>query len=102
MDMKAWRQYGEAFKAGLPDAHMEVTNVIESGDMVAVEARFVGTHTAPLMSPQGELAPSGRSIDLAFSDFFELEDGKIVRHGVYYDQIAFMTQLGLMPEASPG
>ena len=100
MDMKAWRQYGEAFKAGLPDAHMEVDSVVESGNKVAVEARFVGTHTQPLMSPQGELAPSGRTIDLPFSDFFELRNDKIVKHRVYYDQVAFMTQLGLMPEGA--
>lgn len=101
MDLAAWRQYGEAFKAGLPDAHMEIQSVIEDGDRVAVEARFVGTHTQPLMTPQGEVPPSGRSIDLPFCEFIETRDGKIAEHRVYYDQVAFMTQLGLMPESVP-
>ncbi|HEX2050367.1 MAG TPA: ester cyclase [Actinomycetota bacterium] len=102
MDMTAWRQYGEAFKAGVPDAHMEVDSFVEDGDRVAVQARFVGVHSAPLMTPQGELPPSGRAIDLAFADFFALRDGKIAEHRVYYDQMAFMQQLGLMPESPAG
>jgi len=100
MNMQQWRQYGEAFKRGLPDAHMEVSSILESGDKVAVEARFVGTHTEPLLTPQGELSPSGQKIDLPFSDFFEIRDGKIVNHRVYYDQVAFLTQLGIMPQSS--
>lgn len=101
MDLASWREYGQTFKDGLPDAHMEVENILEVGDQVAVEARFVGTHTQPLMTPQGEVPPSGKSIDLSFCEFVQIRDGKIAEHRVYYDQVAFMTQLGLMPESAP-
>lgn len=101
MDLQAWRQYGERFKGGLPDAHMEIEQVIEDGDRAAVEARFVGTHTQPLMTPQGEVPASGRSINLPFVECVEIRDGKIAEHRVYYDQVAFMTALGLMPEDTP-
>lgn len=94
----AYQAYGGVFKKAFPDARMVIGSTIESGDTVAVEARFTGTHTAPLASPQGEIPATGRSLDLPFVDLFRFEGGLIASHHVYYDQMTFMVQLGLMPE----
>jgi ketosteroid isomerase-like protein len=53
MKLDEWRAYGQTFKDALPDARMEADSVIESGNRVAVEARFVGTHEGPLATPRG-------------------------------------------------
>jgi steroid delta-isomerase-like uncharacterized protein len=90
-----WRAYGEAFRRACPDAHMVVQSVVVSGETVAVEARFVGTFTGPLASPDGEVPPTGRSFELPFADFFRFHDGRVVEHHVYYDQLAFMSGLGI-------
>jgi ketosteroid isomerase-like protein len=94
-----WRAYGEAFRRACPDAHMVVQTVVESGETVAVEARFAGTFTGPLFSPQGEVAPTGKAIDLPFADFFRFRDGRVTEHHVYYDQVAFLSELGVAPPA---
>jgi ketosteroid isomerase-like protein len=63
-----------------------------------VEGRFVGTHTGPLAAPDGDVEPSGASVDLRFADFSRVQDGKIVSYHTYYDQLGLLTQLGLMGE----
>lgn len=93
-----WRAYGEAFRTACPDAHMVVDTLVESGEMVAVEARFAGTFTAPLVSPRGEVPPSGNAFELPFADFFRFHDGRVTEHHVYYDQVAFMSALGVTPQ----
>jgi steroid delta-isomerase-like uncharacterized protein len=90
-----WRAYGEAFRRASPDAHMVVHTVLESGDIVAVEATFVGTFTGPLASPQGEVPPTGQAFEVPFADFFRFRDGRVAEHHVYYDQIALMTAMGI-------
>jgi steroid delta-isomerase-like uncharacterized protein len=96
--VEAWTAYGEAFKRALPDARLNLRAAVASGDTVAVEGAFTGTFTAPLITPQGEVPPTGRAIDVPYSDFFTIRDGRIVSHRVYYDQVELGTQLGLMPQ----
>jgi ketosteroid isomerase-like protein len=92
-----WRAYGEAFRRACPDAHMIVQTVVESGETVAVEARFAGTFTGPLSSPQGEVPPTGNAFELPFADFFRFRGGRVFEHHVYYDQLAFQSALGITP-----
>ena len=92
--VEAWRAYGEAFKRALPDARLNLRAAVEAGERVAVEGAFTGTFTAPLMSPQGEVPPTGRTIDVPYADFFTMREGRIVAHRVYYDQVELGTQLG--------
>ena len=37
-----------------------------------------------------------RPLILDFSDLFETDGDRITRHRIYYDQVQFMSQLGLM------
>jgi len=92
----AFREYLDGLKRPLPDAGAIVERIYEAGDTVIVEGRFTGTNTGPLEGPEGETPPSGRKVDLPFADFSRLSDGKIVEYRTYYDQVALLTQLGLM------
>ena len=92
----AFRDYLEGLKRPLPDAGAIIERIYEAGDTVIVEGRFTGTNTGPLEGPEGETPPSGRKVDLPFADFSRLSDGRIVEYRTYYDQVALLTQLGLM------
>lgn len=83
-------------KVPIPDAQAVVERIFEAGDTVIVEGRFTGANTGPLPGPDGELPPSGRTVDLPFADFSRLSGGKIVEYRTYYDQVGLLTQLGLM------
>jgi ketosteroid isomerase-like protein len=63
---------------------------------VIVEGRFLGTHTGPLAGPDGDVAPTGRSVDLRFADVSCVQNGQIVSYHTYYDQMGLLSQLGLM------
>jgi ketosteroid isomerase-like protein len=95
MKVKEHEQFGRAFKAALPDAHMVLDNAVESADWVAIEGRFVGRHTADLVTPQGTIPARNRDLDMPFADFFRVKAGRIIEHRVYWDQMGMMAQLGV-------
>ena len=57
-----------------------------------------GTHDGTLMSPQGELPPTGKRLEERFSVVIDVSDGKITGVREYYDVMTLMAQLGLLPE----
>jgi steroid delta-isomerase-like uncharacterized protein len=89
--------HAQAFLAGFPDARLEVLSVVDDGQRVAIEGLFIGTNTGAMPTPGGELPPTGRPLRLPFSDVWESEAGRITRHQVYFDQMTFLGQLGLVP-----
>jgi ketosteroid isomerase-like protein len=94
-----FREYLETFKRAMPDARAIVEQIYGEGDTVIVEGRFVGTHTGPLATPDGDVRPSGASVELRFADVSRVRDGAIVSYHTYYDQLGLLTQLGLMDGA---
>jgi steroid delta-isomerase-like uncharacterized protein len=98
----AWQAYGEAFRRACPDARLVLRSLVEEGDRVAVEGTFRGTFTETLDGPTGPVPPTGRAFNVEFADFFEIGDGRVVAHRVYYDQIDFLGQLGLTPPPNAG
>ena len=92
-----FKMFTAPFFKAFPDAKIRIVNQAESGDTVITEGVYTGTHTGPLASPQGEVPPTGRKIDLHFCDIFEVNGGKAVAHRLYFDNGEFMSQLGLMP-----
>jgi len=85
-----------AFRAALPDAHMVIDHVLDGGDEVFVEGRFVGTHEGDLQSPDGTVPASGNKLELRFADYFRVVGNRITDHRTYWDQVDMMRQLGAM------
>ena len=96
LDKAQHEAFGRSFKSGLPDARMDIVRAVEADDQVFVNGRFRGTHTADLVSPDGTLAATGNAVDLAFSDYFRVQDGRIVAHEIIWDQMAMLAQLGAL------
>ena len=92
--------FAKGFVAALPDSRLVAETVTEDGGRVAVEGRYTGTHTGVLVTPQGDVPGTGRTLNLPYADVFEVEAGRIVRHRTYYDQMEFAQQLGLIPKAA--
>jgi ketosteroid isomerase-like protein len=47
------------------------------------------------MTPQGELPPTGKSFELPYMEINEVEGGRVTSHRVYYDQLSFLSALGV-------
>ncbi len=85
--------FGRALKGGLPDCRMDIVRAVEAGDQVFVYGRFRGTHSGDLVSPDGTLPATGNVLDLAFADWFRVQDGRIVAHETIWDQMTMLGQL---------
>ena len=88
--------YLVTFKPAFPDMSWEAVSQHEIGDTAVDEGYFVGTNTGVLSSPGGDMPPTGRSIRVRECDLVTVSDGVAVSHRFYYDQLEFMSQLGLM------
>lgn len=97
LDNAAHLAFSQAFKNALPDARMELIRAVEAGDEVHITARFKGTHSGDLVSPQGTIPASGNQMDLFFADYFRVSNGKIAAHEIIWDQVAMLAQLGALP-----
>lgn len=89
-------EYVKGFVRAFPDAHMQLSSTVEDGSRIIAEGAFVGTHTGPLASPNGDIPATGKRLELPFADVFEVDDGKVTKHRVYFDSMTMMAQLGLI------
>ena len=86
---------------GFSDVAHRVESFVEHGDAFADEWTFVGTHTGPFALPDGsQLPPTGKRVELRGMEFVQMRDGKIVIDNLYYDNMAVLAQLGLVPEGA--
>ncbi|ETK36668.1 ester cyclase [Microbispora sp. ATCC PTA-5024] len=87
----------EQFFKGFPDLHLTVWYEATGTDNpLVVEWTGTGTQTGPFLLPDGrELEPTGRRITLRGTCASFIENGKVVTHREYFDQLELYTQLGL-------
>ncbi len=87
-----------------PDEFIEYVSHVGGGllghDERYAAGEFVGrgTHDGLLRTPAGEVAPIGHKLDERFTWFTEAAEGKLTGARDYYNAMAIMLQLGLMPE----
>jgi steroid delta-isomerase-like uncharacterized protein len=91
-------EYWDGFLNAFPDMHVQDDFKAESGDTAINEWTISGTQTGPLEGPEGTIPATGKGITLRGVDALTVRDGLIHSHRVYYDQLGFMIQLGLVPE----
>jgi ketosteroid isomerase-like protein len=94
--MNWFHQFNEA----IPDARWEPLYAHEVGDTAIDEGYFTGTNTGPLALPTGETIPAtGKQVRVRGCDAATVRDGRITSHRFYFDQMEFLSQLGLAPES---
>ncbi|WP_060883728.1 ester cyclase [Streptomyces caniscabiei] len=90
-----WQQMTDA----MPEARYESLASFEVGDTAIDEGVFSGTNTGPLAFPDGTSIPAThKDISMRGVDFATVRDGQIVSYRLYFDQLDFLNQLGLLPE----
>lgn len=88
----------EGFFDAMPDLHMEVDDVAIAGEpgreRVSVRWHVSGTFSG---APYLGIEPTGSRVDLHGMDLMDVEDGRVAANNVYYDQLAFARQIGMVP-----
>lgn len=92
---KAIGDYLGVLTAAFPDIHRELFGLYVVGDVVVVELAIRGTHKGTLSLPSGDLAPTGRTVDVPCCDVFQLENGKITSFHCYNAASVMQQQLGI-------
>jgi steroid delta-isomerase-like uncharacterized protein len=81
----------------MPDVKGNVTNTYTSGDKVALEMAWDGTHTGPLVTPGGTIPASGKRQHTPGVMTLEVQAGKIRKSSNYFDMLTFLQQIGAAP-----
>lgn len=81
-----------------PDWHEEVDLMIAEDDKVAYITTGTATHTGPL----GNIPPTGRKVTVVNYIVQRIADGKIAETWIGWDNLAVLSQLGLVPDSSAG
>ncbi|MCE0763093.1 ester cyclase [Pseudonocardia kujensis] len=88
-----WGGYQNAF----PDNRVVERRLFGQDGQVLFEGVFEGTHSGPLPTPDGQMVePTNRPVRVPFSLIYLVENGVIVGHSLYFDQLDMLTQLGLL------
>jgi predicted ester cyclase len=90
-------EYLAEWLEAFPDAGFDVLAAHESGDVAIDEGYLVGTHSGRLLLPGGEVAPTGRPIQLRSCHVATVEGLEITSHRFYFDRMELLDQLDLLP-----
>ena len=92
---EAMRQWLVSNQATFPDYHEQIEWLVGEGDFVAWRSRGVGTQDGPL----GPFPASHKRMDIVIIGMHRFEGDKIVETWTSWDNLAALTQLGLLPGA---
>jgi steroid delta-isomerase-like uncharacterized protein len=89
--------YAMRWLKGFPNGKMTVRHEIVSGPWIVQEITMEGTHSGPLEGPMGIVPPTHKKVVSKGVQILRIENGKVAEAHVYYDQLDYMSQLGLIP-----
>ena len=85
------------FQEAFPDLRLEIKRLLTDGSSAAAEGTIAGTHDGVLHTPNGDVAPTGRAVELRVEGA-DVTDGHILKsEHLFFDQMDFLGQLGLLP-----
>lgn len=86
----------QSWFTAFPDNRWELQNFMSSGDTFIAEGIFKGTHTGPMHTPEGEVPPTGKTVEMPCCFIGKVsENGLIAEDRTYVNAAMMMEQLGL-------
>ncbi len=93
----AYIQLCQGWRDGFPDGTGTLGWVAASGDTVALEVVWTGTHTGPLVGPAGTMPPSQRRIEARATLWLRLAGGRAREVHHHLGMLTMLQQLGAIP-----
>jgi steroid delta-isomerase-like uncharacterized protein len=90
-----YREWWRETLSGLPDAHLDLTDYLESGDRVATRWTFTGTHEHEMF----DIPATNRSFEVTGLSIFRMEHGKIAEKLYQQDDLLMLKQLGIIEDS---
>ena len=85
------------FQEAFPDLRLEIKRLLTDGSSAAAEGTIAGTHDGVLHTPNGDVAPTGRAVELRWAAVYVTDGDTLKSEHLFFDQMDFLGQLGLLP-----
>jgi predicted ester cyclase len=89
-------QVVRAFWEALPDGKITADDQVVAGNVVVAEGTIDGTHSGNFRTPQGEIPRTGNLVSLRYAAVKRFKGDRLVSEHLYFDQLEFLQQLGVM------
>jgi steroid delta-isomerase-like uncharacterized protein len=90
--IELWKGWAQAF----PDANGTIHSAhIADDGTVTLEVTWEGTHKGPLQTPNGTIAPTGKTIEVRASAIVALAGDKAKSQRHYFDMATLLRQIGI-------
>lgn len=87
------KQLHDVLMPAFPDMQLPLLDFVAEGEKVLVRLKVQATHTGAF----GDMAPTGRRVDIDVLDLFQIRDGVLVEHWALLDNLGMAKQLGAIP-----
>lgn len=92
---EGFSNFMQGFKGAFPDLQINITHQVATENEVVSEFTARGTQTGPMLTPAGEIPPTGRTVDFIVCEVWSVKNGKVASIRNYQDAASIMRQLGL-------
>ena len=93
-------QRARMLQGAFGELHHELMSDLDTGDRCAFAFRLSGRHVGPLVTPLGEIAPTGRQLTVTGMDIFVLRDDRVAEIWALADMLGLLLAAGaLTPSA---
>ena len=89
---QAVRQMLEGYFKGVPDFHIEIEQIITSGDHVVVRTHATGSNKGTFL----DIPATNKKIDIHGCNVTEVRNGKAIRSRLYADNAKLFQQVGVL------
>ena len=87
----------QGWKKAMTDSQGKVTNAFASGDTVAMQITWTGTHDGTFTGPAGSIPATGKKQTTQAAMIVKFSGNKVSEIHHYFDMITFLSQIGAMP-----
>jgi predicted ester cyclase len=85
------KKLADALRPGIPDMELPIEDLVAEGEKVLARLHVKGTHGGNLMG----VPATGRKIDVAVLDLFQIRDSKLIEHWALLDNLGLLRQIGV-------
>ena len=94
------QEYVQGLYNAFPSGGIKLGRSCENDDLYFGEFALGAINTGPIAMPDGsELPPTNKTVELKATEIARVENGRIVQHDMMWDNMTFLSQLGLAPTA---
>jgi steroid delta-isomerase-like uncharacterized protein len=88
--LTAWKGWATA----IPDSRATFQSELVSGNTAVLEITWTGTHDGPLQTPDGEIPPTGKKIELRAVQVVDVANDRVKSVRQYFDMGTLLQQIG--------